>query len=154
MKLNSAWTKRDYAATVVTAVIFVFVFASEYMPRIEGYFFHVVGQATLGDFTANPPPDYRYTWKASAEKHRDCDYIRGSITWYLGPKDGRRAQVGATFLDKPQIRGKGLLVWDGLQIDLNPEEVLNNSYATVRHQCPGWWRFWETQSDFYISRQR
>lgn len=144
------WNQLDKIGFVLVLFIAFISATKHFMPRIEGAFFPVVSHATLLEATPKPPPDYRYEWSAWATKYRGgCDYIRGSITWYLGPKDGRRAEVGAVFIDPPQIRDAGILEWSGLQIDLNPVEVRKNSYATVRHQCP--WRWWETESDYYLS---
>lgn len=146
---NPTWTRRDNVALVVSVLLAGYFWAHEYMPRIEGNAFPVVTPARLGGFEVTPPPPYRSTWQASAEKLRDCEYIQGSLSWYLGPQDGRRVQVPATFTDPPQVRGVGLLHWEGLRIDLAPDLVRTNSHALVRHQCP--WRFWETETVFYSS---
>lgn len=125
--------------------------AKEYMPRLEGRAFPVVSQAALGDHILTPPPAYRSLWEAQATKLRDCEYIGGSLRWYLGPRDGRRVQVVSHFTDPPQVRGVGVLEWDGLRIDLQPDLVLSNSHATVRHQCR--WRWWQTETVFYDSTE-
>lgn len=130
--------------------MFSYFLVDEYLPAIEGRYFPVVAQARLVSHDPSPPPPYRAVWQATAVKLRDCEYISGSLSWYLGPLNGRRTQVPARFLDPPQVRGVGLLQWEALQIDLVPESVVTNSHARVRHQCP--WRFWETETVFYASQ--
>ncbi|WP_299830647.1 hypothetical protein [uncultured Roseobacter sp.] len=126
--------------------------AERLMPAVEGRLSPVVAPAALVKYSKAPPPSYRNVWQAQANKLRGCEYVLGSLRWYLGPVGGRRVQVVAAFLDPPQVRTEGLLEWQGLQIDLDPELVKTNSHATVRHRCP--WRFWEVESVFFTSDQK
>jgi hypothetical protein len=145
---RSEWGKSDYFVLSI-ALFLVFIYPN--LPAIEGRFFPVVSKAVLISSENTPPPEYRHTWVAQAEKLRACNYVRGSLRWYLGPIGGRVAGVKADFTDAPEVRFRGALSWEGLVIDLSDDLVLSNSYATVRHQCP--WRFWETESIFYLSPQ-
>lgn len=112
--------------------------------RLYGHAFPVVSEAMLSDPRPSPPPRYAAIWHAEAAKLRDCQYV--SIEWFLGPRGGRRTQVVAEFLDPPQVRPQGPLVWDGLRIALDPTNVLENSHADVLHDC-GW--PWLVRSRFF-----
>lgn len=145
---RSEWGRSDYLALSIAAFL---VFLYPHLPKIEGRFFPVVSGAVLINSENTPPPEYRHTWVAQAEKLRDCKYVGGSLRWYLGPIGGQIVDVRAQFTDPPQLRMPGALEWTGLVVDMNSDLVLTNSYATVRHQCP--YRFWETESIFYLSSQ-
>lgn len=119
---------------VISLVILFLTFTSmTYGPRLQGWAAPVTDMATLHEATHSPPPDYRHTWTATAWKNRDCDF-RG-LDWFLGSDVGRGPEVVAYFIDKPQERSTGLLEWDGLVIDLDPQQVLHNSHAFVDHTC-------------------
>jgi hypothetical protein len=120
------------------------------MPRVEGKWFPVITPAQLSDPMNDPPPSFRNIWSAQAEKLRDCTYVLGSLTWYLGTP-ARHQQVNSYFKDKPQVRPPGELLWNSLVIELDVGQVRAQSYATVRHRCPG--RPWEVESLFFMSSQ-
>lgn len=113
--------------------------------QIEGRFFPVVSPVVLTDPQPLPPPAFQHVWRGEADKLRDCSYRK--VHWYYGPRGGADVQVSASFLDRPQIRSTGRLVWDGLIIGLEPDAVLKNSHADVYHQCPG--RPWLTVTRYY-----
>lgn len=112
--------------------------------EVEGSFHPVVGRATLVQATTFPPPAYRTKWSATANKYRDCDFK--GIEWFLGPRGGRRVQVRAEFMDRPQVRGQGVLFWDQLVIWLDPQETVENSHADVLHDCG---LSWQVRTPFY-----
>ncbi|MGB1215523.1 MAG: hypothetical protein ACPG4X_19290 [Pikeienuella sp.] len=123
----------------------VLFFAYQTGGELEGRLFPVVGKITLSNPEAAPPPTYRTRWEGSADKHRDCEFIK--LEWFLGPRNGRRVQVHSEFTDLPEVRHIGALSWDGLLIALDPAETLANSHADVLHQCP--YRPWLTRTQFY-----
>lgn len=127
-----------------------FVTAKEFMPYIEGALFPVVIDVHLIEHKSAPPPPWRTIWTADAKKERDCSYIVGSIQWYIGTPDGNKQAVQSKFNDKPQLRTAGVLEWEDLSVDLDPETTKENSYSTVRHQCS--WRWWQTESLFFVSQ--
>jgi hypothetical protein len=145
------WNIADKSAFLVTLLIAIYYLALAIMPRLEGAVLPVTSLATLTSYEPAPPPEWRGVWAAEATKLRECDYVLGSIRWYLGQPGGRTQRVHAKFEDAPEIRSKGVLDWDGLVIDLDPDVLLTNSYAIVVHQCP--WRWWETETVFYLSGQ-
>lgn len=152
MIFRTTWKRLDYAALAVSAALAIGFLGERHMPTIEGRLFPVITPAVLLSSRPSPPPAFRHTWAAEATKKRDCEYVRGSLEWYLGQPGTRHVAVGAEFTDRPKVRGMGRLEWQGLVIYLEPERVLTNSYATVRHQCP--WRWWQTETTFYISETR
>ena len=145
---RSEWGKSDYFVLAGT-VFLIFIYPN--LPASEGRFFPVVENTVLIQSVNTPPPDHRHTWTARAHKVRDCKYVGGSLKWYLGPRGGRIVDVRAGFTDPPKLRLPGVLELTGLVVDLKADLVVTNSFATVRHQCP--WRFWETESIFYLSAQ-
>ena len=150
MKKRVTWNKYDALALCFSLALVVFFGAREVMPYVEGRLFPVIEPATLESFTPQPPPAWRARWVASAKKNRECGYILGSISWSFGETGGANQQVFARFDDKPAVRGVGILRWDSLVVDLDPSIVLDQSFATVRHQCA--WRWWQTESIFYLPK--
>lgn len=140
----------DIFSLVLVGLALLYAAALEHMPRIEGALWPVVTPATISHPRYTGPPEFRHTWRAYAVKVRNCTPVSDEpVRWFLGPRDGQNVEVNTTFTDPPQIRAAGRLYWSGLVIDLNPDLVRTNSFAIVRHQCPG--RFWETESIFYMS---
>lgn len=149
MKHWKVWA--DLLSISAIGVFLTVEFGFPALGRLEGYLFPVVSEAELFDPRLDPPPSYRTIWRATATKLRDCADFRG-IKFYIGQRGSVRSQaVRSGFADKPQLRNKGELEWDGLWVYLIPEDVLENSYADVYHQCPN--RPWLTVSRYYTSPQ-
>ena len=138
------WDRAAFVATVLTIGYFV---SLDFMPRIDGMLRPVTSLAQLTSYTHSPPPEWRGVWGAKAVKHRECEYVLGSIRWYFGEPGGPRQQVYAKFEDEPQIRSTGELEWEALVVDLDPNIVMTRSYATVRHRCP--WTWWDTETMYF-----
>lgn len=102
--------------------------------RLEGRFFPVIDRYEISQPRAYPPPSYRYAWKASAFKVRECKYL--GIEWFLGARDDNAVPVDVFYLDAPELREEGLHTWTGLVIELNPVQVVGRSYGDVLHDCP------------------
>lgn len=135
----------DFATARLAAIIFAGIMILPNIGTIEGRLFPVVGPVTLGQSKLTPPPEYRAEWAASADKYRSCsEFVR--IEWWLGKRGGDRVLVAAKFLDAPEIRSVGRLEWSRLQIDLPPDETLQNSHSDVLHDC-GW--PWLTRTRFF-----
>lgn len=144
---RSNWSRADwamFAAVVLGWLIFAF---QDGIGQIEGRLLPVTTPVVLSNPTPTPPPSYRHTWEGRATKLRECEFVAAS--WYLGSPDGRRVAVAFDFTDPPKVRGEGELVWTGVRISLDPDEVRQNSHAYVLHQCP--WRPWLTRTPFYDS---
>lgn len=122
----------------------MWVFITYAASSLEGRLFPVVSRAELISSRSYPPPVFRTIWVARAFKYRNCQYLR--TEWFLGPRDGARVLVPAEHVDAPEVRGPGLLQWEGLVIWLEPEAVLQNSHADVIHRCHF---LWETRTPFY-----
>ena len=114
-------------------------------PRVEGYWFPVMGALTIEDPSPMPPPHYRTKWRGSADKLRDCSFVE--LQWFLGARNGRKVSVKVDFTDPPEVRGAGRLHFQGIVIQLDPYETRTNSHADVIHKCP--WRPWNTRTPFY-----
>lgn len=113
---------------------------------VEGRFFPVMGPLTLTDPTPVPPPEYRTKWHGTADKLRDCEYIR--TEWYLGEYGiGGKVPVRVTYTDPPKVRGPGQLEWDGIVITLDPTLTLESSYSVAVHQCGI--RPWQTRTIWF-----
>ena len=126
------------------------IFAQWLGGAIEGRLFPVMTTLQISDPTPYPPPNYRTRWRGESVKQRACEFVR--LEWFLGPRKGPHVQITSEFVDQPQIRGTGLIQWDGIVVSLPPSEVLANSYADIIHQCP--YRPWETRTRFYDSGTR
>lgn len=136
---------RAFVAMFWTCIVLSLTAASlRWGGEIEGRIWPVMGPLEVSDPVPFPPPSYRYVWAGQADKLRDCDFV--SVTWYLGPRNGRRVVVRSEFADKPQVRGVGTLFWSNIRIALDPAEVRQNSHADVLHDC-GW--PWLTKTQFY-----
>lgn len=147
-KTSPAWNNWDKLMTFLCLCIILYPITTSQLPQIEGRYFPVVSQVSLTHLERTPPPDYRNLWSGDAEKLRNCEYIQGSLSWYLGSFEARQ-QVDSQFLDKPEVRVVGTLHWSAIEISLDRDLVMTNSYALVRHQCP--WRWWQTETLFYVS---
>lgn len=135
-------------ASFVLVVLVVFVWSTKtYMPAIEGRFWPVTTHAEISNPRPHSPPEYQFRWDATAEKLRGCEYLR--TEWFLGRRGEDSVRTIASFIDPPQVRGKGVLAWSGLVIALAKEQVMQNSHGNVIHQCPGRW--WETITPFFDS---
>lgn len=151
------WSRVDQVFGAITLLLFVGWLLLPFFGRIDGEVSPVTSHATLTRADGYPPPEYRHVWAAYADKYRDCDFVR--VEWYFGSRDGAREHVPSFFLDKPQLRPVGDLVWDGLVISMPPRDVLSHSFAYVYHRCPivsprllGGLRImrpWETRTLFY-----
>lgn len=150
----------DWIAAGLVAAALLVTFGLPLVGRIEGAYWPVVVNTEFGAHVQSGPPAHRYIWTATAVKLRDCEPLRNEqgsfVSWYLGPRNGRRVEVLADFLDKPKVRPSGILAFDALAISLEPSEVLENSHADVLHRCPiltiagvTVWRPWKTQTRFY-----
>jgi len=71
----------------------------------------------------------------SAKRLRDCNFIE--LHWYVGRDGEQSAAAEVKFLDRPQVRPLGKTHWNGIIVDLSPEEVISNSHAVVEYQCWG-----------------
>ena len=71
----------------------------------------------------------------SAERLRDCSFVE--LHWYIGRNGEQSAAAEIKFLDRPQVRSLGETHWNGIIVDLSPEEVISNSHAVVEYQCWG-----------------
>lgn len=69
----------------------------------------------------------------TSEKLRDCN--QQSMRWYIveGHQEG---SVFSLFLDRPQVHGKGPMVFKGIIVGLPPEDI-KYSRAEVTHNCFG-----------------
>ena len=112
---------------------------------IEGRIHPVMGPLEIHSPQPFPPPDYRTKWQGSAEKLRDCRFVR--LEWFLGPRGDNRVMIPVEFTDKPEVRGQGILTWAGIVTGLEADRVRSNSHADVIHKCPN--RPWETRTPFY-----
>lgn len=73
--------------------------------------------------------------KATSEKFKDCPPV--AVKWRYSPDGDRHwVPVDAGFYDPPKIRGPGFQEWEGVWVMLSVDDLLNNSRATVVHQCP------------------
>lgn len=134
--------------TILTAVVFsVLYFHGHRIGELEGRLFPVVSQIELISFRPTPPPAYRTEWQARAEKLRACEFVR--IEWFLGQRNAPRVGVVVAFLDAPFVWGTGGMIFDRLEIGLNPTETTDNSHGDVLHRCP--MRPWLTRTPFYTS---
>ncbi len=115
---------------------------------IEGQVDPVMGPLQVSGPVQNKHSENLTVFKAEAYKYRGCEYR--DIEWFLGPRNGRRVQVIAHFLDAPEVRLEDQrLEWEGLAVGLSARDVRQNSHADVLHQCPG--RPWLTRTPFYDS---
>ena len=111
---------------------------------IEGRFFPVMGDLTIGNPVPFPPPDYRSKWEGDAQKLRNCSWVR--TEWYLGDRGGNRVRVNFEYTDPPKLRETGNLHWNGMLISLDIGSVQSASHSDVIHKCHG---LWETRTPWF-----
>lgn len=161
---RSRWSALDKIVAFTILAIMLLWSALPLIGRIEGRYFPVVTNTELFDPKPFPPPEHRNVWEVTSIKLRDCVPIRNErgrfVTWYFGPRNGRRVDVIAFFDVPPQRRDKGVLYWERLVIALDDVEVMQNSHADVLHHCPIFrfagmtiYRPWYTQTAFYTGEQ-
>lgn len=151
---RSTWSLVDQLAGLTSLALLVAWFAFPGIGVLEGRLYPVVNPMVPSDYRRVPPPEFRYLWTAEAHKNRACDYL--GLVWHLGERGGPHSPVLAEFLDPPAINKPGTLVWNKLAINLDPQQVLEYSFAEVHHACPliewGDWRImrpWVTVTPFY-----
>ena len=72
--------------------------------------------------------------KGHAERLRSCSFIE--LRWSLGRRGQQSTKVQVAFEDKPTIRD-GKTSWEGIIVGLLPDQIINNSHATVVYNCWG-----------------
>ena len=128
----------------IIAAIGVSVAVENVMPSYEGQRWPVVELAQISRIEVVSPYASR-VWLES-EKLRGCSY--DNIEWFLGEQEGEAARVPVTFEEKSKIRGPGPLSLGPWLVALPPEQIMDNSFAFVNHNCHV---FWQTKSLFYDS---
>lgn len=107
----------------------------------------VITEATI--ISAAPAGDGWTRLGVEAEKLRVCDWR--SVEWFLGRRGTGGPKVQAYFADKPEIRGLGILRWDGLMVRLPEDVIRTHSYGDVLHECYGP-SFGETRSRYFTGK--
>lgn len=79
---------------------------------------------------------------AAYEKVRGCDFV--SIEWWY--KSGSQAVLVDVHRSSAVIRKKGLVLVNGVRVNIKPDQVRDGSHAYVYHQCHP---LWETKTKFY-----
>ncbi len=122
-------------------------FAATLAPDIEGRFLPVVGQIKIVE-VYEVSDGWTY-FSMSAPKYRgECKW-RETI-FYLGNRlSGEGVFAPFEHLEKPQDRSEGDLFWGKNRTRLTESQLRESAFSNVIHQCPGWWRVWQTQTPFY-----
>ncbi|WP_176083100.1 hypothetical protein [Martelella sp. HB161492] len=135
---------------LVIAIILAAVFATDLMPKAEGYAFPVVEDTDITrTVTYERPSEWQATMRLEtifygiAEKRRACSYDH--VDWYL--KTGRGdVKVNITFYEPDKIREAGDFAFGPWGTMLTPDQLKHQSYAIVWHRCHFGWL---TATHFY-----
>ena len=152
------WVKRElsaWVAVLIFAVVYSLgpVFLADYLGGIEGQIDPVVTQMQIDGTPERIAPDQSgmgvtdstpsSNVDAHATKRRSCRFVQ--IEFFFGSRQGDAVPIPAYFLDRPAMRGPGLLVWHDLIIGV-PPSMLAQVFGDVLHRCHGGWL---TRTQFY-----
>lgn len=129
---------------VITMVIVLLV-------QFDGRLFPVTSELEIIEISEFEPG-----WsiiKGRFEKKRECQFL--GITWFLGEQsygEVHSVAVESRFDDKPQVRNSGYQEFEMLRVRLTEDQIQNNSYSIVIHQCYNNFFGWKTYTNFYSSK--
>ena len=109
--------------------------------RVEGYFFPVTSQVSIIQTEVINPVQTRF-W-GELKRERQCAFE--SLEWRLGEL-GSSSRADLVFEEGAKVRGSGLEEFGPWVVQLTPDQLLNRSFAVVRHRCHP---FWITVTIFY-----
>jgi len=109
--------------------------------RIEGHYFPVTRQVSI--LKADRVNAVQTRFWGELKRERQCEFE--SIEWRLG-EIGSSARADLVFEEGAKVRGSGLEEFGPWVVQLTREQLLDRSFAVVRHRCHP---FWVTETIFY-----
>lgn len=102
-------------------------------PIVEGQLFPVVSAGRIDAGSVQETKAGGAAFSMSALKRRNCVWQR--TEWFLGSRDGLKTPGITRYAGPPEFTTPGELTWDGVKVNLTPDQLLNNSLADVVHYC-------------------
>ena len=144
----SFWDKLGLVATVLVACVLVF---NNQLGRLEGRFFPVVDRTTIT--SAILIDEFSTEIKGGSYNLRDCTLI--DVRWFIGTVE--------SYSQTQLVSERGIRQGDDKEfvfgpwaVQLNANELANNSFAIMYHNCHPFWTtqtyFWTTDDNILIDK--